>query len=104
MVNGAANYGVGLPLQLLFAFRLGAGVAGLWWGIAIAATLQALVLAVLVSRFDWQREAGRAAKLVRHLSQGGLAAGEQRQRQRQQAAHDAAMQPCSPEVGAPPLL
>lgn len=102
VVNGAANYGVGLPLQLLFAFKLGAGVAGLWWGIAIAATLQALVLAVLVSKFDWQREAGRAAKLVRHLSQGGLAAGEQRQRH--QAAHDAAMQPGSPEVGAPPLL
>ncbi|PRW45075.1 TRANSPARENT TESTA 12-like [Chlorella sorokiniana] len=50
IVNGAANYGLGLPLQLLFAFKWGAGVAGLWWGIAVAATLQALVLAVLVSR------------------------------------------------------
>ena len=74
IVNAAANYGVGLPLQLLFAFRLGAGVEGLWWGITAASALQGAVLAVQVSRFDWRREAGRAAKLVRHLSGAGIAA------------------------------
>lgn len=102
VVNGALNYGVGLPLQLLFAFKLGGGVAGLWWGIAVAAALQALVLAALVSRFDWQREAGRAAKLVRHLSQTGMSGGEQQQQH--EAAQHSPLLPSSPEVEAPPLL
>lgn len=101
IVNGAANYGVGLPLQLLLAFRLGGGVAGLWWGIAVAATLQAIVLAVLVSRFDWQREAARAAKLVRHLSQASLLSAERQQRQA--AAPDPAALLGSPVAGSPPL-
>ncbi|KAL4448503.1 hypothetical protein ABPG75_005722 [Micractinium tetrahymenae] len=73
-VNAAANYAAGLPFMLLLAFRLRLGVAGLWWGIAAAAALQAAVMAVLVSRFDWKREAARAAKLVRHLSTASLAA------------------------------
>lgn len=103
-MNGAANYGLGLPLQLLFAFKLGAGVAGLWWGIAVAATLQALVLAILVSRFDWQHETGRAAKLVRHLSQTGMSQCGQQQQQQPDAAQGCGSSPGSPEVGAPPLL
>lgn len=72
-VNAVANYAAGLPLMLLLAFWLRAGVAGLWWGIAGAAALQAAVMAALVSRFDWRREAARAARLVRHLSAASMA-------------------------------
>lgn len=61
--------------MLLLAFWLHLGVAGLWWGIAAAATLQAAVMAALVSRFDWKREAARAARLVRHLSTASMAGG-----------------------------
>lgn len=74
LVNAIANYAAGLPLMLLLAFRLRAGVAGLWWGVAAAAALQAAAMAALVSRFDGTREAARAAKLVRHLSTASMAA------------------------------
>ena len=68
VVNGAANYALGLPLMLLFAFKLHGGAEGLWWGIAAASLLQAAVLVALVSGFDWRAEAERAARLVKHLS------------------------------------
>ena len=103
ITNAAANYGVGLPLQLLFAFRLGAGVEGLWWGITAASALQGAVLAAQVSRFDWRREAGRAAKLVRHLS--GAAIGAAAGRGLQEAV--ALERPSGVEgglLGCPPML
>ena len=102
IVNAAANYGVGLPLQLLFAFRLGAGVEGLWWGITAASALQGAVLAVQVSRFDWRREAGRAAKLVRHLSAAGTGASSAAAPAQQQEA--APEGPSAVEAGLLPLL
>lgn len=98
VVNGVSNYAVGLPLQLLLAFRLGHGVAGLWWGIAAAATLQAAVLAVLVSRFDWNRETARSARLVRHLSQSSVGSA------RAQQAAAAAGTPPSGDLAVPLLL
>lgn len=96
VVNGLANYGVGLPLQLLLMRPYGVG--GLWWGLAVSATLQAAVLAVLVSRFDWRRETVRAGKLVRHLSAASLAASRSSSRRHSMVASG----PGSPfEPGSP---
>lgn len=99
-VNGLTNYAVGLPLQLLFAFRLRGGVTGLWWGLAAAAALQALVLAALVSRFDWRQEADRADVLVRHLSQSSSVAAAASQPQQPPPSSGLP----SPEVAAAPPL
>jgi MATE family multidrug resistance protein len=45
--NIVGFWGIGLPLGLLLAFRLGRGPAGLWWGLVIGL---AAVAAVLVAR------------------------------------------------------
>lgn len=45
--NIVGFWGIGLPLGLLLAFRLGHGPAGLWWGLVIGL---AAVAAVLVTR------------------------------------------------------
>eukprot|EP00887_Chlorella_sp_A99_P007593 scaffold28.g7593.t1 len=68
LTNGVVNWGVGLPLQLVLAFRLGWGVQGLWWGLALSSVLQTLVLAAQASRMRWQAEAARAARLAARLS------------------------------------
>lgn len=57
-----------MPLQVLLAFRLGWGVAGLWWALAASSVLQTAVLAALGLRLGWQRETERARRLVRQLS------------------------------------
>ncbi|KAL4438174.1 hypothetical protein ABPG77_010535 [Micractinium sp. CCAP 211/92] len=98
LVNAIANYAAGLPLMLLLAFRLRAGVAGLWWGVAAAAALQAAAMAALVSRFDWRREAARAAKLVRHLSTASAAAAPSQPR------WDGGVEDDSSPATLPPLL
>lgn len=72
LVNGIANYGFGLPAMLLLAFYFREGAAGLWWGITASTFLQAAILQTLITRFDWQAEAERAARLVHHLSSGHL--------------------------------
>jgi MATE family multidrug resistance protein len=93
-VNGCASYLLGLPLMLLLAFRLGQGVQGLWWGIGASSALQAGVLLAVVSRLDWQAEAQRAVRLVRHLSKPHLAAA---------AAAEAGLDAAGEEV-LPPTL
>ncbi|GAB4817451.1 hypothetical protein N2152v2_004497 [Parachlorella kessleri] len=69
LVNFFANWVLGLPLLILLAFKLKLGVAGLWWGQCIANYVQAMVLALMVARFDWTHESRRAGRLVRRLSQ-----------------------------------
>lgn len=101
--NGAANYMVGLPASCVLAFHLGAGLAGLWWGMAAAAVLQATVLAILVSRFDWGREVRRADKLVRHLSQASMASAARRQQRQQPMSPGSSALP-TPAVPVPPLF
>ncbi len=67
-VNLISSWVVGLPLQVLLAFKLGWGLQGLWWGLAGAATTQTIAFIVLVAAFDWGNEAGRAATLIRKMS------------------------------------
>jgi MATE family multidrug resistance protein len=57
-------YAVALPLAYLLAFRAGAGLVGIWWGLAAGLTVVALLLVL------WLRRRGPAS-----LGPGGPAAG-----------------------------
>lgn len=54
----------GLPLSVLMAFYGGLGALGLWTGLACTASVQALLMAATVFKFDWAQEALRARQLV----------------------------------------
>eukprot|EP00887_Chlorella_sp_A99_P005323 scaffold1.g5323.t1 len=53
-------WGVGIPTAALLAFPVGWGVYGLSWGIALATTLQGVIMLVMLARFDWRGEARKA--------------------------------------------
>lgn len=99
LVNGAANYLCGLPLMLLLMRHR--GVAGLWWGLAAAAALQACVLALLVRGLDWHRETLRASRLVGQLSKTSLLSAS-RSSSRRSTAADEPVEP-TPAPAPPPL-
>lgn len=66
---------VGLPLSWLLAFPRGMGEWGLWGGLIIGAGLQAVVLLIMLSRWDWNEQAARVrARLAAGGSGGGFAA------------------------------
>ncbi|GLC40447.1 hypothetical protein PLESTB_001346900 [Pleodorina starrii] len=79
-LNLVGYWAVGCPLALLLGFKLGLDVVGFWCGLAAATSLQAVILAVVVSRFDWDLEVRRAAKLVSQhaAADASTAAGEAR--------------------------
>jgi multidrug resistance protein, MATE family len=58
--NLAAYWLVGLPLAAALAFWKGMGVAGLWTGLAICATLNAIAMIGILLLTDWNRQARRA--------------------------------------------
>ena len=62
--NFVSYWAIGIPLSALLAFRFNAGVHGLWGGLLVATTLQAIGLSILVARFDWPGEAAKAAARV----------------------------------------
>ena len=43
IIAGLVAYCLGLPLQIALGFKLGLGVAGMWWGAAFSSTVQAVV-------------------------------------------------------------
>jgi len=53
-----------LPLSVLLAFKLEWGIAGLWWGCLVAATIQSVIITVFLLRLDWRQEARRATHVV----------------------------------------
>lgn len=67
-VNLVMYWVFGLPISCFMAFRMGLGALGLWTGLASTASVQALLLTIVVFKFDWQAEAVHARAL--------LAAGE----------------------------
>lgn len=50
ITNLVAYYALGLPLGYYFTFKLGYGLPGLWWGLAIALTIVALILSAWTVR------------------------------------------------------
>lgn len=57
-----------MPLCLLLAFKLQFGVGGLWAGLAVAASVQAIAITLMVLKLDWQAETQRAAANVHNES------------------------------------
>ena len=62
IINASVSWGLGLPLQAAFAFRAGLGVTGMWWGAAVATTIQA---AVEVRNMAWTVSRERSATVTR---------------------------------------
>jgi hypothetical protein len=64
VLNLASYWGLGLPGAYLLGVRAGWGLKGLWAGLIICTSVQAVVMLVVLFRFNWQREAERAAELA----------------------------------------
>jgi hypothetical protein len=64
VLNLASYWGLGLPGAYLLGVRAGWGLKGLWAGLIICTSVQAVVMLVVLFRFDWQREAERAVELA----------------------------------------
>ncbi|XP_057815921.1 protein DETOXIFICATION 41 [Cryptomeria japonica] len=55
-VNLATYYCVGLPIGMVLGFKTDLGVKGIWWGMIVGVALQTLVLIVITSRTNWNKE------------------------------------------------
>ena len=53
----------GLPAAWLLAFYLGMGITGLWLGLFVTTSIQAVAISTMVLRLNWRRESERAANL-----------------------------------------
>ncbi|XP_063002869.1 multidrug and toxin extrusion protein 2-like [Elgaria multicarinata webbii] len=60
MANAIGYYLVGLPIGISLMFRLKLGVIGLWTGLIVCISLQAVSFLVFVLRADWKKAAEEA--------------------------------------------
>ncbi|KAG2699301.1 hypothetical protein I3760_07G187100 [Carya illinoinensis] len=60
VVNLGAYYVVGIPTAIVLAFVFHFGGKGLWSGIIVALFVQALSLAIITLRIDWEKEVKKA--------------------------------------------
>ncbi|KAK9275093.1 hypothetical protein L1049_022352 [Liquidambar formosana] len=63
-VNLGAYYIIGIPSAILLAFHYHIGGKGLWVGIILALFVQALFLAIVTLRTNWEKEAKKATERV----------------------------------------
>jgi len=76
LFNLGGYWAFGLPCALSLAFRgPRLETLGLWYGLASAAALQAVVFLVLVLRFDWREEVARARRLNALMVAGATSSG-----------------------------
>lgn len=73
LINLIAQWGVGLPAALTFAFVLEWGFIGLWAGIGLGTIVQFLLEGVLVCRIDWSRVSDEAVLRSKSAAQPHLA-------------------------------
>jgi MATE family multidrug resistance protein len=59
-----AYWCIGLPLGLLFAFKYDLRVLGLWYGLAIAVTVQMLFFISVILKANWQEIANQSGKVM----------------------------------------
>ncbi|CAH9091477.1 unnamed protein product [Cuscuta europaea] len=68
-VNIACYYIVGLPAGILLGFTFDFGVMGIWGGMIGGISLQTLILIVIVSITDWNKEADMAEARVKRWAE-----------------------------------
>lgn len=56
--------GLGLPSAYLLAIKAGWGLKGLWTGLVLCTSVQGVIMLVVLTRFNWTKEAQRAAALL----------------------------------------
>lgn len=56
LVNIGCYYVFGLPLGALLGYKFDLGVKGIWLGMLSGCVLQTVVLVVLVTRANWNKE------------------------------------------------
>ncbi|KAK9924061.1 hypothetical protein M0R45_032449 [Rubus argutus] len=64
-VNLFCYYFIGLPIGCVLGFKLGMGVAGIWWGMIIGVFLQTLALVILTARTNWNTQVEKAAERLK---------------------------------------
>ncbi|KAM7268501.1 hypothetical protein ACFE04_010667 [Oxalis oulophora] len=64
VINLGAYYLVGIPCSVVLAFVFHLGGKGLWTGLIVAISVQALLLSVLTVRTNWEKETKRATERV----------------------------------------
>ncbi|TKY58688.1 TRANSPARENT TESTA protein 12 [Spatholobus suberectus] len=64
-VNIACYYLFGIPLGLIFGFKLNLGVLGIWCGMLLGTVLQTCVLFFMVYKTDWDKEASLAEDRIK---------------------------------------
>ena len=69
-VNVVAFYVVAIPAASFFGFILHWGVEGLYAGLILGATVQAIGYSVHLRKVDWQAEAAIAATRVEEVASG----------------------------------
>ncbi|XP_021820961.1 protein DETOXIFICATION 33 [Prunus avium] len=72
-INIGCYYIVGLPAGILLGFKFGFGVEGIWSGMIGGIALQTIILIVIVSLTNWNKEADEAESRVQKWG-GGVAA------------------------------
>ncbi|KAL3527587.1 hypothetical protein ACH5RR_012243 [Cinchona calisaya] len=65
-VNITCYYLVGLPLGLVMEWVFHQGVTGIWGGMIFGGTaLQTVILAIIIGRCDWEKEAEKASNRIK---------------------------------------
>lgn len=55
-VNFGCYYGLGLPLGALLGYKFNLGVQGVWYAMLGGSLLQTIILLVIISRTNWDKE------------------------------------------------
>ncbi|TVU31268.1 hypothetical protein EJB05_22949, partial [Eragrostis curvula] len=63
-INVGCYYLVGIPLGVLFGFRLKLGALGIWMGMLTGTLLQIIILLFIITRIKWERQAMVAAARI----------------------------------------
>ncbi|XP_057815922.1 protein DETOXIFICATION 41 [Cryptomeria japonica] len=67
-VNLATYYIIGLPIGCVLGFKEDMGASGIWWGMVIGVGLQTIVLVVITSRTNWNKEVEDATDRVKRTN------------------------------------
>ncbi|WJX41189.1 hypothetical protein P8452_28580 [Trifolium repens] len=70
-INIGSYYLVGIPLGILLGWLLPSGI-GMWTGMMSGTVVQTLILVIITSRYDWEREVRKARILVKDDTRNNL--------------------------------